>query len=237
METIIETGLAALELPTGAAEKLALYGEKLLRQNQVMNLTAITDPEQVARGHMLDCAAVAAHVPLCGKRLLDVGTGAGFPGLVLKLIVPDCAVTLVDSLEKRVRWLAEVAPELGAADTVCLHARAEELGQSPDYRERFDVVTSRAVADLGVLAELCLPFVKVGGIFVAMKSVESGPEVDAAGRAISILGGQLLPAVDYRIPGTDVVHRLVRVKKVRPTPPQYPRRFAKIKKAPLHRKR
>lgn len=237
MEKIIETGLAALELPTEAAPKLALYGEKLLQQNQVMNLTAITDPVQVARLHMLDCAAIAAHVPLEGKKLLDVGTGAGFPGLVLKVLVPDCAVTLVDSLEKRVHWLAEVAPLLAAEDVRCLHGRAEELGQSPEFREQFDVVTSRAVADLGILAELCLPFVKVGGVFVAMKSVESGPEVESAGRAISILGGQLLPALDYTIPGTEVSHRLVRIKKVKPTPSRYPRRFAKIKKEPLSMKR
>lgn len=236
MELIIEEGLKELGLPAGAAPKLALYCRRLLEQNRVMNLTAITEPERAARLHMLDCAAVAAHVPLGGKLLLDVGTGAGFPGLVLKLAVPDCAVTLVDALEKRVRWLSQLAPELGAADTVCLHGRAEELGQNPAYREQFDVVTSRAVADLSLLAELCLPFVKVGGLFVAMKSVECGPEVDKAGRAVSILGGRLLPAIDYRVPGTDLVHRLVRVKKAEPTPPRYPRRFAKIKKEPLGRK-
>ncbi len=233
METILSAGLEALGLPADGAAALARYGRLLQAQNQVMNLTAITDPEQIARLHMLDCAALAAHVPLSGARVLDVGSGAGFPGMVLKIVVPDCEMTLLDALEKRMRWLASIAPELGAADVVCLHGRAEELGQSPDFREGFDVATSRAVADLAMLAELSLPFVRVGGLFVAMKSVDSRAEVDRAAHAIAVLGGRLLPAVDYTIPGTDVTHRLVRVEKVRPTPGQYPRRFAKIKNAPL----
>jgi 16S rRNA (guanine527-N7)-methyltransferase len=233
MLTIIQSGLEQLHLPTEAAPRLALYGKKLLEQNQVMNLTAITQPEQVARLHMLDCAAVAAQVELAGKRVLDVGTGAGFPGMVLQCLEPTCSVTLLDSLEKRIHWLQTLAPQLGAEGVTCIHGRAEELGQDPAYREQFDVVTSRAVADLSLLLELCLPFVKEGGLFVAMKSVESGVEVEAAGRAVSILGGRLLPAVDYVIPGTDITHRLVRVEKVRPTPAKYPRRFAKMKKEPL----
>lgn len=232
MKDILKEGLTALSLPDTPAEALTRYGEALLEQNQVMNLTAITQPEQVARLHMLDCAAVAGLVPMAGKRVLDVGTGAGFPGMVLKLVVPDCDMTLLDSLDKRVRWLETLAPALGA-EVRCVHGRAEELGQNPAWREQYDVVTSRAVADLGMLAELCLPFLKVGGVFVAMKSVDSGDEVNAAARAVSILGGRLLPGLDYTIPGTDVVHRLVRVEKVRPTPAKYPRRFAKIKSKPL----
>lgn len=233
MNAILQEGLRDLNLPARGAEPLNRYGKALIEQNKVMNLTAITQPEQVARLHMLDCAAVAALVPLEGKRVLDVGTGAGFPGMVLKVVCPGCQMTLLDSLEKRIRWLQGLAPALGAEDVTCVHGRAEELGQNPDWRERFDVVTSRAVADLSVLAELCLPFVRVGGLFVAMKSVDSGEEVNAAGRAVSILGGRLLPGMDYTIPGTDVTHRLICVEKLRPTPEKYPRRFAKIRSKPL----
>lgn len=233
VNSILREGLTALSCPADAADVLERYGEALLRQNQVMNLTAITEPEQVARLHMLDCAAAASMLELCGKQVLDVGSGAGFPGLVWRLLTPDCEMTLLDSLEKRVSWLRTVAPELGAADVRCVHGRAEELGQDTAWRERYDVVTSRAVADLRMLSELCLPFVKVGGVFAALKSVECGDEVNAAARGISILGGRLLPWRDYTIPGSNVRHRLVLVEKVRPTPAKYPRRFAKLKSKPL----
>lgn len=233
MNRILREGLQELSYPAESADAIGRYAEALLLQNQVMNLTAITEPEQVARLHMLDCAAAASLLDLDGKQVLDVGSGAGFPGLVWKLLTPGCGMTLLDSLEKRVAWLRTVAPALGAEDVRCVHGRAEELGQDAAWRERYDVVTSRAVADLRTLSELCLPFVKVGGVFAALKSVESGEEVNAAARGISILGGRLLPWKDYTIPGCDVRHRLVLVEKVRPTPAKYPRRFAKIKSKPL----
>ena len=233
METIIAQGLAQMGLSPDAAPRLAEYGRLLLEQNQVMNLTAITQPDKVARLHMLDCAALANAVELKGKTLLDVGTGAGFPGLPLRLVEPTLRVTLLDSLGKRVNWLAGLCPRLGAPDVVCVHARAEEQALLPGWRDSFDLVTSRAVADLSVLCELCLPFVRVGGLFLAMKAADCQEEVDRAGRAVSLLGGRLLPAWDYAIPGADVTRRLVRIEKVSPTPKGYPRRFAKIQKAPL----
>lgn len=233
MKDLIANGLKAMNLSPAPAEALTRYGELLLQQNQVMNLTAITEPEQVARLHMLDCAAVLNAAAFSGKSVLDVGTGAGFPGLVLKLCEPSIDLTLLDSLDKRIQWLSRIAPELGAEEVRCVHGRAEELAVLPDWREQFDVVTSRAVADLRMLSELCLPFVKVGGVFLAMKADDSSREVDSAARAISLLGGQLLPAYSYPIPGTEVVRKVIRVQKLRAAPSRYPRRFSKIKKSPL----
>ena len=167
IQTILKDGLAALGLSTDCAEKLERYGTALVEKNKVMNLTAITDPAGVAQKHMLDCAAVLGAAELDKKRVIDVGTGAGFPGLVLKICDGSIDLTLLDSLQKRVDWLAEISTELDApARTV--HGRAEEFGREPEYREQFDVATARAVADLRMLCELCLPFVKVGGVFLAM---------------------------------------------------------------------
>lgn len=182
---------------------------------------------------MLDCAALLGCADFAGKRLLDVGTGAGFPGVVLKILVPSLDVTLLDSLNKRLEWLDEVATVLALRDIRTIHARAEEQAAQAGFREGFDFVTSRAVADLRVLCELCLPYVKVGGQMLAMKSAQSAEETSEAARAVSILGGRLLPAYDYTIPGTSITHRVVRVEKIAPTPSRYPRRFAQIKKKPL----
>ena len=188
---------------------------------------------QKARLHMLDCAALLNCADFAGRRLLDVGTGAGFPGVVLKILVPSLDVTLLDSLNKRLEWLEEVSTVLALRDIRTVHARAEEQAAQTDFRESFDFVTSRAVADLRMLCELCLPFVKVGGQMLAMKSAQSAEETNDAARAVSILGGRLLPAYDYTIPGTSITHRVVRVEKTAPTPSRYPRRFAQIKKKPL----
>ena len=196
-----------------------------------MNLTAITDPDDVARLHLLDCAALLSHYDLRGKVGVDVGTGAGFPGMVLRLLEKDYRLTLLDSLGKRVDWLREVCGEMGLADVDCVHARAEDFDR--EHREQFDVVTSRAVAQLNVLGELALPLIKVGGVFLAMKSVDSGEELDAARGAIGQLGGKVEEVWDYTIPTTDVTHRVIAIRKVRPTPAQFPRAFAKIKKQPL----
>ena len=236
MEERIAKGLAELGLtpPAGAAGRLAEYGRLLLEQNRVMNLTAITDPDQVVDLHFLDSAALLTlGVDFRGKRLLDVGTGAGFPGLPLKILEPSLRLTLLDSLGKRVRWLETVAEALALEDVTCLHARAEEQALLPGFRDAFDLVTSRAVASLELLCELCLPFVRVGGLFLAMKSVDSGPETDRAARGIAKLGGRLLPSRDYAIPGAGVRHRVVFVEKISNTPKGYPRRWAKIQKAPL----
>ena len=236
MEARISAGLAALGLtpPPDAAGQLARYGRLLLEQNQVMNLTAITEPDQVADLHFLDCAALLTlGYDFKGKSLIDVGTGAGFPGLPLKILEPTLRLTLLDSLGKRVAWLETVGAALGLEGVTFLHARAEEGSHDPALRESFDFAVSRAVAALPLLCELCLPYVKVGGFFLAMKSVDSAAEVEGAGRAVSMLGGRLLPAADYAIPGAGVVHRVIGIQKVAPTPGKFPRRWAIMQKKPL----
>ena len=231
----IQKGLDTLGIHTpGGAEALAQYGAMLLEQNQVMNLTAITDPDQVVDLHFLDCAALLTiGEDFKDKTLIDVGTGAGFPGMPLKILEPTLKVTLLDSLGKRVNWLESVCKALSLDEVACLHARGEEQAHQEGFRDSFDFAVSRAVASLEVLSELCLPYVKVGGKFLAMKSVDSADEVDRAARAIAKLGGRLLPRVDYEIPGTGVTHRVVVVEKISPTPKGYPRRWARMQKTPL----
>ena len=168
-----------------------------------------------------------------GLRVIDVGTGAGFPGLVLKILEPSLSLTLLDSLGKRVKWLETVCRELGLEGVTCLHARAEEQALEPGFRDSFDAAVSRAVASLPLLTELCLPYVRPGGTFLAMKSVESGQEILSAQGAVKRLGGRLEEPVDYAVPGAGVTHRLVRVRKISNTPKGYPRKWAKIKKEPL----
>lgn len=238
MKNIIENGLSELGLadkvPADAAERLARYGELLLEKNQVMNLTAIKEPEQVARLHMLDCAALLRCVELpAGAKLVDVGTGAGFPGMVLKLVRPELDVTLLDSLNKRLDWLDEVADGFGLTGIRTVHKRAEEGGLDPDFREQFDFASSRAVADLRLLCELCLPYVRVGGAMLAMKAVDCDAELSGAANCIKLLGGKVEKLVDYPVPGAELSHRLVLIRKVEHTPKGYPRRWAKIQKAPL----
>ena len=237
MEALLASGLEALGLteriPLDTPSLLDRYGAALLERNQVMNLTAITRPEEVATLHMLDCAALLTYVSLEGKTLIDVGTGAGFPGMVLKLLTPSLSVTLLDGLQKRLDWLESLALQWGLSDLHCLHARAEEAGREASLREQFDFATARAVADLRLLCELCLPFVKVGGALLAMKSVECGPELDTARPAILALGGAVDGIFDYAIPHTRVTHRLVVIRKIAPTPFTYPRRWAKMQKSPL----
>ena len=235
MKVLLEQGLEALGItpPEGAVDQLVRYGELLLEQNKVMNLTAITQPDQVAALHFLDSAALLGCASLEGASLVDVGTGAGFPGMVLKILVPGLHLTLVDSLAKRLDWLSTVCAGLGLEGVTLRHARAEELAWEDGWRDAFDFATARAVADLRVLTELCLPYVRPGGRFLAMKAAGCQPEVDAAGRAVSVLGGRLRPAFRYTIPGTGVERVVVPVEKTAPTPQGYPRRWAKIQKAPL----
>lgn len=237
MRTIIAEGLAQLNLadkvPAQAADQLAEYGRMLLEKNQVMNLTAIREPDQVAKLHMLDCAALVGMADFSGKTLMDVGTGAGFPGLPLKILIPSLEVTLLDSLNKRLEWLEEVSRSLSLTGVHTIHARAEEQALVKGFRDSFDFATARAVADLRLLCELCLPFVKVGGVFLAMKSVDSDGELAAAEHCIKLLGGRAEPAVDYEVPGAGVTHRVIPIRKVAPTLKGYPRRWAKMQKEPL----
>ena len=216
-----------------AVQNLNSYCQLLLEKNQVMNLTAIREPQAVAQLHFLDCAALLKFCDFRDKTLIDVGTGAGFPGMVLKILVPSLDVTLLDSLNKRLDWLCETCGFLSLRNIRTLHARAEEQGTVKGYRDRFDFAAARAVASLPLLCELCLPFVKVGGAFLAMKSVDCGPELDAARSALRALNGSLEAVHDYQIPGTDVRHRLIVIRKTAPTPGGLPRRWAKIQKQSL----
>ncbi|MBQ1202722.1 MAG: 16S rRNA (guanine(527)-N(7))-methyltransferase RsmG, partial [Loktanella sp.] len=228
---LLAQGLRTYGLDESRSELLLRFAEALLEKNKVMNLTAITDPTDVAQLHLLDCAAVLTFADIKGKSLVDVGTGAGFPGMPLQIMEPTAKCTLLDSLGKRINFLQEVCDELGLSHTRCVHARAEEYAR--DHREQFDFATSRAVAALNVLCELALPMVKVGGAFLAMKSVDSDEELRQAKSAIAQLGGSVESVQDYTIPGTDVTHRLVTIRKVKPTPHAFPRAFARIKKNPL----
>ena len=204
------------------------FGKLLLEKNQVMNLTAITEPEKVAELHFFDSLALLNAASFQGKRVIDVGCGAGFPGVPLKIAEPTIKLTLLDSLGKRMDWLREILPELGLEANV-VTARAEEYVSA--CRERYDLAVSRAVARLNVLCELCLPYVQVGGCFLAMKGQLADVELEEAKKAISILGGTVERVYAYDV--ENAVHRAVVIRKEKPTPAKYPRAFAKIKKAPL----
>lgn len=231
MQELLKKGLRELGLDTEKAETLAHFSGLMLAKNAVMNLTRITEPDAVAQLHLLDSAALLRFADLRGKKVVDVGTGAGFPGMPLRILEPDFDLTLLDSLGKRVEWLREACDTLSLRRVECVHARAEEF--AAEKREQFDFALSRAVANLQVLCELCLPLVCVGGRFLAMKSVDSDEEINAAKNAVKTLGGKIAAIEDYTIPTSSVVHRLVIIEKTAPTPKGYPRAFAKIKKSPL----
>jgi len=215
-----------------AEDTLLRFSALLLERNKVMNLTAITDPLEVAEKHMADCAALLKARDLRGKRVIDVGCGAGFPGMPIKILEPSIELTLLDSLQKRVDFLRDCCGRLPVAAR-CVHGRAEEAGRDKAFREKYDVAVSRAVAPLNLLVELCLPFVRPGGVFLAMKSVSSEEETEAAMRGAALLGGGAATTWDYTLSPSGIVHRVVVIPKERPTPPAYPRRFAKMKEKPL----
>lgn len=230
MREALLAALPALDLSlTGAqTDALCAFGQQLLEKNRVMNLTAITEPQAVAQLHFLDSMAVLKAADCRNKSVIDVGCGAGFPGVPMAIAEPSLRMTLLDSLQKRVRWLREVLPQVGV-EAQCVAARAEEYVAS--HREQFDIAVSRAVARLNILCELCLPYVKVGGCFLALKGAMTQEEVREAQTAIAALGGQVERIFEYPVAGA--VHRIVVIRKIRPTPKQYPRKFAKIKQLPL----
>ncbi len=233
MEEILNGGLAELGIApdSKAIKRLETYFEYLEERNRVMNLTAISGEEDVARLHFLDCAQLLSLCDFKGKKVIDVGTGAGFPGLVLKIIQPDMNLTLLDSLNKRIDFLSETCMKIELNDVQCIHARAEEI--APEQRAAYDIAVSRAVARLGVLCEMCLPYIHVGGLFIAMKGPDCDEEVCEAANAMQLLGAQLKDTIRYTIPGTDITHAAVIIEKIKPTHPKYPRKWAQIKKQSL----
>ena len=230
MKETLAKGLPGLglSLPDEIQNTLCAFGEAVIEQNKVMNLTAITEPTQVAKLHLLDSLSLLSLEDLTGKKVIDVGCGAGFPGVPVKIACPGMQLTLLDSLGKRMQWLETVLPTLGV-EAECVTARAEEAVS--DRRECYDYATSRAVARLNILLELTAPYVKVGGKVLAMKGTAAREELQEAKNAISRLGLQVEKVEEFPMDGT--AHTVIVLKKVKNTPPQYPRRYAKIKQMPL----
>ena len=221
-----------ISLSDDALAKFDLLAHLMIEQNKTMNLTAITDPDGIAVKHFADSlSALTAAEFESGARVLDVGTGAGFPGLPLLIVRPDLKLTMLDSTAKKLKYVSSAAESLGLSPEI-LHARAEEAGRKPEYREGFDIVCSRAVAALNVLCEYCLPFVKVGGCFIAMKSAKAGEEIEQAQAAIKLLGGKITDEKSFKL--SDGGERnLIVIKKISHIPPKYPRVSAQIAKKPL----
>jgi 16S rRNA (guanine527-N7)-methyltransferase len=221
-------------LDARALDAFTVYLEELALWNQRFNLTAIEDPDEILVKHFLDSLSCATVVDLRAARsLIDVGTGAGFPGLALKIAFPHLRVVLLDALEKRLRFLERLAERLGLEGVTTLHARAEDAGRAPEWREQSGVVTARAVARLDTLCEYSLPFAAVGGVFVAQKGPEVDEELSQASRAIRTLGGGSPRLRTLTLPGSDVRRSLITVPKTGPTPAAYPRRPGSARKHPL----
>ena len=230
MKQTLLQGLPELKLALSEeqTDTLCAFGAAVVRQNQVMNLTAITEPAQVAKLHLLDSLSVLSALDLRGKKLIDVGCGAGFPGVPLAIACPEAQVTLLDSLGKRITWLKEILPQLGI-QAECVTARAEEAVVS--CRESYDIAISRAVARLNILLELLAPYVKVGGAVVALKGSAAKEELGECGGAMKKLGLRQEAFLEFPVDGAS--HALIVLRKVAPTPKMYPRRYAKIKQSPL----
>ena len=234
MKDLISDGAKRLgiQLDDARAQTLTEYARLLQKWNEKMNLTAITDDRDIVTKHFLDSLT-----PLCtgyvkGK-VIDVGTGAGFPGLVLKIAKPEIEISLLDSLQKRIDFLGEVCSTIDIDEVDLLHDRAEFFGRLSDYRNKFDTVVSRAVANLALLCEWCMPFLKLGGHFLALKGPSADEEIKEARRAINVLGGKLVDVYDADIPFTDLTHKIVVIKKVGQTPFKYPRKTAIATKNPI----
>jgi len=221
-----------IELPPTAGAAFGAYYDFLEMRGKNVNLTAISGAKEVARLHFLDSISLLQIESFENMKIIDIGSGAGFPGVPLKMVEPTVDLTLLDATGKRVSFLRDLCAELNI-EAICIHARAEEAAHNVEMREKYDVAVSRAVAQLNLLCELCLPFVRVGGLMIAMKSTDSDVELEEAMNAIVSLGAELKDCRDYKIPGADIVHRVIIIRKVTNTPERFPRRFAKIQKSPL----
>ena len=238
--TLFEKGLEELSISLSQEQKrqFVTYYEYLIEKNKVMNLTAITEYEEVIVKHFLDSLSIVKagcfeQNALDGKSVIDIGTGAGFPGIPLKIAFPQLKITLLDSLNKRVNFLNEVIEMLGLSKVEAVHGRAEDYAKQKEYRECFDFCVSRAVANLSTLSEYCIPFVKEGGCFISYKSGKIDEELSQAGNAVKVLGGKVLDVVKFPLMGTDMDRSFVIIKKTRPTAKKYPRKAGLPSKEPL----
>ncbi|MBE5857030.1 MAG: 16S rRNA (guanine(527)-N(7))-methyltransferase RsmG [Lachnospiraceae bacterium] len=213
--------------------RLLRYYELLIEWNEFMNLTAITDYEEVLIKHFVDSATIVKVLSPGKEKIIDVGCGAGFPGLPLKILFPELRMTLLDSLNKRVQFLNEVIKELELTEIEAVHGRAEDFAKNKEYREQYDLCVSRAVANLSTLSEYCLPFVKTGGSFIAYKSEKGSAERDEAENAIKILGGSIVKEVEFVLPTTDNFRIMYQIKKIKETPNKYPRKAGLPAKEPI----
>lgn len=233
LEMCLKNGAAAFgaELDDDMLRQLFRYKGLLLEWNEKMNLTAITDDKEIILKHFVDSLSIVPYIKEAGS-LIDVGTGAGFPGIPLKIVLPSLDTVLLDSLEKRVGFLGTAISELGLEGIKAVHMRAEDAGKSAEFRERFNAAAARAVASMPVLLEYCLPFVRTGGVFIAMKG-SSTEEISMSEKALEILGGKIEEVKEFTLPDTDIKRSIVIVRKLRQTPTKYPRKAGKPSKEPL----
>ncbi|OON95529.1 MAG: 16S rRNA methyltransferase G [Candidatus Epulonipiscioides saccharophilum] len=236
MNQFLKNGAAMMniELSGLQIEQLLKYKELLLEWNEKLNLTAITEDKEIITKHFLDSLSVNTAIDLMQhKNLIDIGTGAGFPGLVLKIVYPHLEITLVDSLKKRLVFLDAVIKSLDLDKIYTVHSRAEDLAKNINYREKYDICSPRAVSNLATLSEYSLPFIKIGGYFIALKGQKLDEEINQASNAIKILGGKLDHVVDIPIPETDIIHKIAVIKKIKHTNKRYPRKSGEPLKNPL----
>ena len=223
-----------INLTTSSAEAMLKFMDFMLEWNEKINLTTITQHDEVIIKHFLDSLTVLATGEIRqNAKVIDIGTGAGFPAIPLRLARPDMKLTMLDSLGKRVNFLKDACKLTDIGNAECLHGRAEDYAQNPDYREAFDVATARSVASLNVLCEYCLPYVKVGGVFMAMKGVEIGEELKVAERAIALLGGRVKEVKNCPLPFSDITHSIVMIEKIKKCPTNFPRKAGKPSKEPI----
>ncbi|SKC88893.1 16S rRNA (guanine(527)-N(7))-methyltransferase RsmG [Maledivibacter halophilus] len=223
-----------LDIDDKMVEKFSSYMELLIQWNEKINLTGITDKNEIMIKHFLDSlTCIITGTIKNDSKIIDVGTGAGFPGIPLNIYYENLNITLLDSLNKRIRYLNEVCKELNLKNIELLHGRAEDYGKKEDYREKYDVAVARAVADLSVISEYCLPFVKVNGFFIAQKGPKAYEEALKSEKAVSVLGGKIIDKVDVKLPFSDINHTLIIIKKIKSTPKKYPRKAGTPTKKPI----
>lgn len=236
MEQLLIKACEALNLSINEkqVEQFIKYKDLLIEWNKKINLTAITDEKEIVLKHFIDCISLMSVYKIeDNMNIIDVGTGAGFPAVPIKIMCPDVNVTLLDSLNKRINFLNELIAQLELKKIFCIHSRAEDSGRDKKFREKYDLCVSRAVANLAVLSEYCLPFVLVGGTFISFKSVNIDDELNEAKTAIKKLGAKIDSVKTVNIPYSDIQHSIVVIRKIRQTPSQYPRKAGMVSKQPI----